>query len=647
MDCRNILSKKIVFIFALVLMLMLLTRICVAQTEDEMQVLSLFYKEKDLVVSPTRHPKSISYVAENMSVITAKEIEQMHAHTVAEVLDRIPGLFVDYMRDFGSASLLSIQGSEERHVFVLLDGIPLNLLSAGLAETNSIPVGIINRIEIIKGPASSAWGSSLGGVINIITKETGDSQRPEGSLRASYGERNSQDYMAELSGKKGALGYYLFAGHQESGGLRRSRGFDNNSVYGKAALALAKEVDMTVSMEYSESDVDFGDNSVQNISSKAIIRTFYFTASLDAAVTTALSLQLNFFAFKQNSHQINNILESGFTQSTELFLKNKFEEETIGANAKLVWEQSKHTAVLGVDFDRGSLDQRLKAGRLLQFQGAPALSSTHPDIDRWAVYLNDTIIINRWSITPGIRYDYNTITGSFTSPSLGVTYRIGTTTIARASISRGFTIPPLSVTAGGGLFLEPNSSLKPEKVLSYQVGMESSIFKYFWLKANLFRHDLKRALTRERFAAGPRTFNDVIINGSRSRREGFEFAVQTVPFFNLTFLGSAAYVHIKPPKETGSADIYSSNMGCIYDDKRFLRLQLSGNYTWWHLDSFFDAEYKDFVWDFDLAMKIYENKNITTELFLTAHNLFNGSQYTLGVNRNPRRWVEAGVSFHF
>ncbi|MBA4395604.1 MAG: TonB-dependent receptor, partial [Desulfobacca sp.] len=146
-----------------------------------MEVLRLFYKEKDLVVSATRHPKPISQVAENITVVTAKEIEEMNAHTVAEVLNRIPGLFVVFSQgigSFGSTSLLQIQGSEERHVLVQVDGITWNFLNSGAAETNSIPVGIIERIEVIKGPASSAWGSALGGVVNIITKPAGTAARP-------------------------------------------------------------------------------------------------------------------------------------------------------------------------------------------------------------------------------------------------------------------------------------------------------------------------------------------------------------------------------------------------------------------------------------------------------------------------------------
>ncbi|MGB9080875.1 MAG: TonB-dependent receptor plug domain-containing protein, partial [Desulfuromonadaceae bacterium] len=140
-----------------------------ATSDDD---LLIFWEEKELYVqTATRSEKPINQVAENMTVITAKEIEAMNANSVAEVLARVPGLFVDFTtNEYVSGTQLHIQGSESRHVTVLLDGMPVNFISAGQAETSFIPLRIVERIEIIKGAASSAWGSALGGVVNIITR---------------------------------------------------------------------------------------------------------------------------------------------------------------------------------------------------------------------------------------------------------------------------------------------------------------------------------------------------------------------------------------------------------------------------------------------------------------------------------------------
>ncbi len=619
-----------------------------AQSEEEMKVLLMFYREKDLVVSPTRHPKHISQVAENITVVTAQEIEDMNAHTVADVLNRIPGLFVSFNRDFGAPSLIFTQGSEERHVLVLVDGITWNVMASGAAETNSIPPGIIERIEVLKGPASSAWGSALGGVINIITKQPGDTSQPEGSIQASYGKKNSQDYRAELSGRTGSVRYYLFAGRRRSDGLRSSRSFDSDSLYSKFNIPVIKDIKLNLTMGYSRPYTGLGDFPDSNISSSAVFRTFFATASIDALLSSKLSLNLSLYTFRQKASQMNNTLRSGVMRhSGKLFLDNNQDEKTIGASARLVYEQTNHTAVMGADFYRGSLDQTITAGRFLRLMRVPKSSATHPDIDKWAIYANDTMVFNRLSVTPGIRYDYNSITSSFVSPSLGLTFRLDGKTILRASAARGFTIPPLSFTSGGGLFLDPNPSLDLEKVWSYQAGVESKALKYLWVKATLFFHDQKKAIQRERAALGPPAFNDIYINKGKTRRQGMELELETISMYNMTFQGGYSYVNIKPSNMAGASDIYSYNIGVRYDDGNSFKAQVFGHYVWWDFDKSYNADYNDFIWDITLFRKIYARKTTSAEIFFTARNIFNGSQYNVGEHKNPRRWMEIGMRFGF
>jgi vitamin B12 transporter len=622
-----------------------------APSEEEMEILRLFYKEKDLVVSSTRHPKPISQVAENITVVTAKEIEEINAHTVAEVLNRIPGIFINFSEgigSFGSTSLIYIQGSEERHVLVLVDGVAWNFLNSGAAETNSIPVGIIERIEVIKGPASSAWGSALGGVINIITKPAGAAAGLTGAVRASYGEKNTQDYRAEVSGKAGSAGYYLFAGRQKSDGLLPSRDFDNNSLYGKFHIPLTRDATAGLTMGYSAPKNGLGEYPSGDITSRGNSRTFFATASLDASLTEELGLQVSFRRFQQRFELQNNALGSGIAGAPgALFLDSLYDEETTGGSAKLVWTQGAHTAILGADVDRGSLDQTIQTGPLLQALGVPATSTANPGVERWAVYANDTIAVGRWTVTPGIRYDHNSVSGSFVSPSLGVTCRLDGDTILRASAARGFTMPPLSATSGGGFFLDPNPSLKPERVWSYQAGLESSALKYLWAKVTLFRHDLDDALKRAPFAGAPPVFNDLYINGGSVRRQGIEVETETVPLYNLILRAGFSYVDLNPINDSGSTGIHAWNVGLRYDNRKTFRAQLSGRYVWWNLDPTLRASYDDFIWDFNLSKKIYSQGKSAVEVFFSAHNIFNGSQYTFGDIINPGRWVEAGTRISF
>jgi vitamin B12 transporter len=622
--------------------------------------LLLFWDEKDLYVqSPTRHEKPISQAAENITVVTAKEIEDMNAHTVAEVLNRVTGVFVDFLgQDFGSASLIHIQnpiyrGGPERFALVLLDGVPWNTLASGHAETISIPVKIIERIEIIKGPASSSWGSSLGGIVNIITKEAGNSSTPSGTLSGSFGERDTQEYGADVSGKAGPVGYYLFAGKQESDGQRDNRYFRNESLYAKFRIPVSPDINVGFTAGYSNPRLRFSKQPSNDLTDFGNFRTFFATASLDAAISRELDMQLSLFTLTQKADILANVLGTGiYGPAGDLLLDQLYDERTTGGSARLVWKHDIQTAVLGFDMSHGSLDQTIDSGPFFQSIGSPAVSTSHPDIDKWAVYANDTIIIGKLSVTPGIRYDHNTVTGSFTSPSLGITYKLAEKTLVRASAARGFTIPPLSWTSGGGLFLDPNPSLRHEKVWSYQTGIESAVTDYLWAKATLFYHGLDNSIEKVLYAAGPPTFNDLFFNTGKVKRLGYEIDAETAPVYNFSLKAGFASVRMKSTSDIDqenedTRNIYEYRLGIKYDDKDSLMAQLFGYYTWWDLDESAGAKYNAFIWDLNLRKKIYSTHGISTEAFFTAHNIFGTAYYTMAERKNPGRWIEAGVRIKF
>jgi len=620
-----------------------------AQSKAEIKVLRLFFTEEDLIVqSPTRSSKPISQVAENIVVINSNDIEQMNAHSVAEVLQRVPGLFVDWNKDFGATSLIHIQGSEPRHVLVLLDGITWNLLSEGSAETNTIPVAIIDKIEIIKGPASSTWGSSLGGVINIITKKAGNTDKTSSSLSASYGEGYTQDYRFQLSGKAGEVGYYLFGGSQGSDGLRGSRHFENKSFFSKLKIPIAEDTNIGFSLGYSEPDQQIGDFPSNDLKVNGLNRVFFTNVTFDAFITKDLNFTASIYNKNYKFVQNNVALGLGYMGATdELVLENIFDEELTGLNSNFIFKKSIHTAVFGFDFEQGKLCQARKAGQLFQLLGAPSLSETNPEIDKWALYANDTISFDRWSLTGGVRYDYNDITGSFFSPSLGLTLNPSNNFTLRFATAKGFTIPPLSSTSGGGLFADPNPSLKPEEVFSYQFGIESVLANFLWLKGTFFHHNIENSLKLEIGGGGPPNYNDIWVNNGNIQREGCEIELETLPINNFSFFSAMAYVNFNPPSEVGSSNMFNYIFGLKYNDNDSLNAQLFGHKIWWNYDASFNGKYDDFIWDFSLNKKLISSKRNLLEMFFIAHNIFNGSQYTWSDNKNPERWVEIGIRLGF
>ena len=93
--------------------------------------------------------------------------------------------------------------------------------------------------------------------------------------------------------------------------------------------------------------------------------------------------------------------------------------------------------------------------------------------------------------------------------------------------------------------------------------------------------------------------------------------------------------------------MYEYTLGLRYDDKKSFMAEVFGHYMWWNLYAPANARYDDFIWDLNLSKTVFFQEKTAAELFLTAHNLFNGSQYTFGESKNPRRWVEAGIRVKF
>lgn len=592
------------------------------------------------VYTPTRFRCPAGYIADNVTVITSEDIEEMHAHSVAEVLETAGGMLVSYSKDFIAPSLLNIQGSEPRHVAVKLDGIPWNLLSSGQAGVNSIPVDIIDRIEIIKGPASSSWGSALGGVVNIITKEAGVTTTPRATLKGSYGERSTTDYSAQVSGLAGDLGYYAYGGNQHSNGLIGSRGFNGDDGFAKLLYNIDYGINIGLSAGFSNPESDLGNTQGTDFSAKGDDRTSFVAATFEMPIKEQFRLSLTAFR-KESSITLEN-----FTRSTDDFYrKSEFDESLTGILGQLVWRHGLHSAVLGIDYHRGKLDQDSFSRYVFQNNGAPQELSNHPDMSEWAIYTNGTFIFENLVITPGIRFDHNDITGSFISPAIGATYRFNPETLFRASISRGYSEPALSHVSGGFLFTDPNPDLEAESVWSYQLGLETSAVKYVRIKSTLFFHDLRDAHTRFH-GDDPTSDNNLIVNGGTIRRRGVEFGIESLPRYHISMAANMAYTHVDDRDTDETRDIVTGNLKLKYDTPGYAKVILQGHFSRWD-NPIYPSNSNNLIWDLSVSKEVPILNDRKALFFCKGRNIFNGNQPAENQDENPGRWVEAGVKFNF
>jgi vitamin B12 transporter len=613
---------------AVIALLLIFPTVAFAQNEEEMRILQLYYKDNDLVVTATRTEKPISQVAENITIVTADDIRSMNAHTVADVLDNVTGLQLSNAMGPGSAPNILIQGSAPRHVLVVIDGVVQNNLGDGFPDVGAMRVQQVERIEIVKGPASSSWGSSLGGVINVITKSPDDSRRIGGTVSTSIGERGTGDYRGEISGTAGALGYYLAGGGLLTDGLQSNSSVKSGNVYTKFEWRPADGSTLSLTLGYDVGSRGLSELPAYGVSFHNPYRHFFTTLALNRRLTDELTLDMALRGSRRSIEIEQNVL------GTETELQNAGAKDTnIGGSARIIWEQKRHNLIFGADVDFGKLR-------------SDNVSNGSQHLDKWAFYVNDTVRLGPVSVTPGVRYDHTSTNGDFWSPSLGVTCAVADSTVIRGYVARGFGIPPLGLTFGSGIFSIPNPNLKMERVWSYSAGFESAALKYVWLKTTYFRNDVSDALTSTLLPGGMFT----VINAGKQRREGVEVELKTTPVFHLSFSTGFTFINAKD-RTTGEVvkDVarYVYDIGVQYHDSRYLKAVLKGRYIDWNATPENNAKYGSMVWDLNLSRKLPLPGGVEGEAFFTAHNIFNGAQYATDVYKNPRRWFEGGLRFSF
>ncbi len=188
--------------------LILFARVSTAQQNEE-ETLETVVVEDSPILPPLNYPSAFS---------TVIELENFKGeyNTAAELLSFSPGVVVRDFGGLGQMKTLSIRGSSNDQVVVLLDGMRLNSPIGGGVDLSTIPVNYVERFEIIRGGASALAGSdAIGGVVNIVTKDT---DKPFTFGSATYGSYNTFALNLSRAQKIGNLSYLLAFSHAQSDG---------------------------------------------------------------------------------------------------------------------------------------------------------------------------------------------------------------------------------------------------------------------------------------------------------------------------------------------------------------------------------------------------------------------------------------------
>ncbi len=153
----------------------------------------------DVIVTATRTAQTADESLAPVTIITREDIERSQAETVTEALRAVPGLFVSSNGGAGKSTSVFLRGSESDHVLVLIDGVKVGSATFGTTPFENLPIELIERIEVVRGPRSALYGSeAIGGVIQIFTRRGGGKLTPSFSLAA--GSDATYKGAASLSG---------------------------------------------------------------------------------------------------------------------------------------------------------------------------------------------------------------------------------------------------------------------------------------------------------------------------------------------------------------------------------------------------------------------------------------------------------------
>ncbi|MDH4562460.1 TonB-dependent vitamin B12 receptor [Pseudomonas sp. BN411] len=172
------------------------------------------------VVTANRSERPVRASLAASTVIEREEIERSQARSVPELLRRVPGVTLSNNGGPGKTTTLFMRGTESDHVLVLIDGVKVGSVSLGITAFQDLPVELIDRIEVVRGPRSSLYGSeAIGGVIQIFTRKGGVVGRAKPWFSAGYGTHDSYEGSAGVAGGDDKAWYSLGVSSLDTDGI--------------------------------------------------------------------------------------------------------------------------------------------------------------------------------------------------------------------------------------------------------------------------------------------------------------------------------------------------------------------------------------------------------------------------------------------
>lgn len=453
-----------------------------------------------IVVVANRTAQPAEKVGQSVTVLTLPQIQADQEIVVSDVLDRTTGITVTRNGGVGQTTALNIRGAPTDQTLVLIDGVQLDDPSspAGGFNFGDLMVGDISRVEVLRGPQSTLYGSdAIGGVVNIVTA---DPTRPfQGDAQIEGGGYGTLYAKAGIGGRDGPWTWRLSANDYSTTGIsafdkhlggREPDGYRNQAVGGRIGYDFSPDVSLDLRGLYIHARSDFDGFSNP---------TFTFGDDFESGTTTE-AIAYAGLNFNLLDGRLKNRAALQYT-STD---RNDFDpadapvEKTfdgLGTNFRAEYQgvfviADGWQGVFGAEHQRSDFNVSTPAyndpsSPAYYPPGSPSISA-HADIESGYGQL-EAEVIKGLTLTGGVRYDDHSTFGGHTTGQASAAWSLNNgDTVLRASWGQGFKAPSLyQLYSPYG-----NTALRPEQAEGWDAGVEQHLWhRRIDLQATYFSRD--------------------------------------------------------------------------------------------------------------------------------------------------------------
>ena len=416
----------------------------------------------EIVVTATRYPVAADSVASTVTVLQGDDLRAQGIRFVGDALRQVPGAHVVQGGPFGAAASLFLRGGESDYVKVLVDGVPVNQ-PGGFYDFGSLTTDNVERIEVLRGPASVLYGSdAIAGVVQIVTRGGGDGLRL--AAAGEGGSYGSARWEASARGGGEALGWSGSLSRLTSDGTYElNNDYRNTAASGRLRAQVGSRTSLGLSGRYHDARYHFP----TDVTGAPVDRNQFTT---DEAASLAL----------EATHRLSDAVE-GQVLVARSDLETGYENPADPPPGP-GFASSDHTST-----DRTSADARLRlllpagveglVGASFEAQRQRVMNAFDENRDNWGVYAQASALpVSRLQITASGRVDRNERFGSFWTWRAAALAYASPTTRVRASAGSGFKEPNFFENFDSP-FSVGNPDLRPERSFSLEAGVEQEVIR--------------------------------------------------------------------------------------------------------------------------------------------------------------------------